>query len=68
MATENGIASVNVRISEISGADLTLHLQASGHLNGPHAHKGVNDLVVEARTSILPNDAMLKAGTLNSIA
>jgi len=66
VATENGPQPVNVRISDVSGNDLTLQLQEPNYLDGSHAGETVNYLVVEAGTWILPDGTLLEAGTLAS--
>jgi hypothetical protein len=66
VATQNGAQPVNVRISDISGNDLTLQLQEPNHLDGWHVNETVNYLVVEAGTWILPDGTLMEAGTLES--
>ena len=66
VATENGAQPVNVRISEVEGADLTLQLQEPKHLNGKHVGEAVNYMVVEAGSWVLPDGTILEAGTLRS--
>lgn len=66
VATENGAQPVNLRISDVSGNDLTLQLQEPNYLDGAHINETVNYLVVEAGTWILPDGTILEAGTLNS--
>jgi hypothetical protein len=66
VATENGAQPVNVRVSNVSGNNLTLQLQEPNYLDGSHINETVNYLVVEAGTWILPDGTLLEAGTLNS--
>ncbi|SHJ32854.1 hypothetical protein SAMN04488012_107153 [Palleronia salina] len=66
VATENGGAPVNVRISEVSGNELTLQLQEPNYLDDIHAGETVNYLVMEAGTWILPDGTLVEAGTLES--
>ena len=66
VATENGAQPVNVRVSGVNGAELTLQLQEPNHLDGAHTGETVNYMVVEAGTWVLPDGTLLEAGTLNS--
>ena len=66
VATENGRDPVNVRISAVSGNDLTLQLQEPSNLNPSHGNERVNFLVMEAGTWILPDGTLVEAGTLES--
>ncbi|MCR8550656.1 hypothetical protein M4578_22765, partial [Salipiger sp. P9] len=66
VTTENGTAPVNVRVSNISGDQLTLFLQEPNYLDGVHYNESVSYLVVEAGTWVLPDGTLLEAGTLDS--
>jgi hypothetical protein len=66
VATTNGMQPVNVRISEVSGDELTLQLQEPNHLNGAHVDETVNYMVVEAGSWVLPDGSLLEAGTMDS--
>ncbi|WP_370301836.1 hypothetical protein [Pseudooceanicola sp.] len=66
VATQNGGQPVNVRVSDVSGKELTLHLQEPNYLDGWHANETVNYLVVEAGSWILPDGTVLEAGAQTS--
>ena len=66
VATENGAQPVNVRVSGVNGAELTLQLQEPNHLDGAHVRETVNYMVVEAGTWVLPDGTLLEAGTLTA--
>ncbi|PQO24549.1 hypothetical protein C2I36_02125, partial [Rhodobacteraceae bacterium WD3A24] len=66
VATENGPQPVNVRVSGVSGRDLTLQLQEPNHLDGAHVDEAVNYMVVEAGSWVLPDGTLLEAGKAQS--
>ncbi|MEY8842874.1 hypothetical protein AB9K41_27900, partial [Cribrihabitans sp. XS_ASV171] len=66
VATENGFQPVNVRVSEVRGGSLTMHLQEPNYLDGTHFNETVNYLVVEEGSWVLPDGTLLEAGRLQS--
>jgi Ca2+-binding RTX toxin-like protein len=64
VATENGADPVTVRLSQVSGDALTMHLQEPNHLDGTHFPETVNWMVVEAGTWRLGDGTLIEAGTL----
>ncbi|MGG7566022.1 integrin alpha [Rhodovulum sp. DZ06] len=66
VASDNGAQAVNVRITEVSGATLTLRLQEPNHLDGGHGPEDVHFVVAEAGSWILADGSRLEVGTLES--
>ncbi|SLN61707.1 hypothetical protein [Roseisalinus antarcticus] len=66
VATENAADPVDVRVSDVSGNQLTFQLQEPTSAGGGHADETVNYIVIEAGTWILPDGTILEAGTLES--
>jgi len=62
VATENGAQPVVVRVTGLSGDQLTMRLQEPNHLDGNHAGETVNFIVAEKGDWVLPDGTRFVVG------